>query len=178
MEVHAKWYPKCPHVLLLEGPDYVRNQVTETKFDSKSANSQDPLLSAAAQSCLFVGFPNTLIRNAIQIFWDKFERNDYTGKDLCEILLELEDDSDDSKVADKVEDSSSLEDEVSVEQLLDENNQLRERITCKICCDRSSDSIILPCGHIPACAMCSLALTKCPICRGEIKGLVKARFSS
>lgn len=122
MEVHAKWYPKCPHVLLLEGPDYVRNKVSEPESDSKS---EDQLLSVAAQSCLFVGFPNTIVRNAIQIFRDKFEREDYTGKDLCEILLELEDDADDRNVADKVEDLSSLEDEVDGDRK--ENSKPRRR---------------------------------------------------
>lgn len=59
-----------------------------------------------------------------------------------------------------------------------ENEQLKESQTCKICLDQVADIIFLPCGHMVSCGQCAPALNRCPICRKEIAGFVKAFFAT
>ncbi|XP_064600153.1 baculoviral IAP repeat-containing protein 7-like [Liolophura sinensis] len=61
--------------------------------------------------------------------------------------------------------------------LLEENRMLREEMTCKICMDRESSVVFLPCGHLVCCTECAPALTNCPICRATIKGSVRTFMS-
>ena len=52
--------------------------------------------------------------------------------------------------------------------------------TCRVCMDKSVQSIFLPCGHFCACEDCSATLMQseknCPICRGKIHGLQRVYF--
>ena len=45
---------------------------------------------------------------------------------------------------------------------------------CVICCDETSTHAMIPCGHHCVCQACATALAGgiCPICRGEIKGVM------
>lgn len=61
--------------------------------------------------------------------------------------------------------------------IAEENRQLKEQQTCKICLDEDVAIVFLPCGHMAACASCAPALRKCPICRTFIKGTVRAILS-
>ncbi|XP_046370879.2 baculoviral IAP repeat-containing protein 7-A-like isoform X2 [Haliotis rufescens] len=58
-------------------------------------------------------------------------------------------------------------------QIKEENRALRDENTCKVCLDRSSCVVFLPCGHLVTCAECAPALRKCPICRSLIRGTVR-----
>ncbi|XP_046571398.1 baculoviral IAP repeat-containing protein 7-like [Haliotis rubra] len=58
-------------------------------------------------------------------------------------------------------------------QLEEENRALRDENTCKVCLDRTSCVVFLPCGHLVSCAECAPALSKCPICRAHIRGTVR-----
>jgi hypothetical protein len=60
---------------------------------------------------------------------------------------------------------------------LEENRQLREARTCKVCMDRDVDTVFLPCGHLVCCSNCSPALRNCAICRALIRGTVKVFLS-
>ncbi|CAC5393830.1 unnamed protein product [Mytilus coruscus] len=64
--------------------------------------------------------------------------------------------------------------ELSVRSLEEENQNLRDEQTCKICLDEPIAIVFLPCGHLAACVTCAPALRRCPICRTFIKGTVKA----
>lgn len=58
--------------------------------------------------------------------------------------------------------------------LLEENRQLRDQMTCKICMDKDACIVFLPCGHMVSCVECAHALRKCAVCRTLIQGTVKA----
>lgn len=60
---------------------------------------------------------------------------------------------------------------------LEENRQLREQRTCKVCMDAEVNTVFLPCGHLVCCATCSPHLRNCPICRTFIRGTVKTFLS-
>lgn len=54
------------------------------------------------------------------------------------------------------------------------NNSVKE---CLICCNNSSDGVIMPCGHSGICYNCGLKLLEdgknCHICRKKIESLLK-----
>ncbi|XP_076113470.1 putative inhibitor of apoptosis isoform X2 [Mytilus galloprovincialis] len=64
--------------------------------------------------------------------------------------------------------------ELSIRNLEEENRNLKDQQTCKICLDEPVAIVFLPCGHMAACINCAPALRRCPICRAFIKGTVKA----
>ncbi|WAR09012.1 BIR7B-like protein [Mya arenaria] len=58
--------------------------------------------------------------------------------------------------------------------LQNENEELRRQVSCKICLDLDASVVFLPCGHMVTCEECAPAMRKCPICRSNIRGTVKA----
>ncbi|XP_075999580.1 E3 ubiquitin-protein ligase XIAP [Genypterus blacodes] len=64
---------------------------------------------------------------------------------------------------------SDKKDEDPMEKL---RNLQREK-QCKVCLDRDSCIVFIPCGHLATCRECSLQLIKCPICCGAITQKVK-----
>ncbi|XP_047530918.1 baculoviral IAP repeat-containing protein 7-B-like isoform X1 [Vanessa atalanta] len=58
--------------------------------------------------------------------------------------------------------------------LEEENRQLREARMCKVCMDNEVSVVFLPCGHLVSCAECGAALGACPLCRAQVKALVRA----
>lgn len=57
--------------------------------------------------------------------------------------------------------------------LEEENRQLKEQKTCKICLNAEVGVVFQPCGHLCCCVQCASALKKCPICRKQISGSVR-----
>jgi len=49
-----------------------------------------------------------------------------------------------------------------------------DNVLCKICVEREIGVVFLPCGHFAACTHCALRMSDCPICRANIKGLVRS----
>ncbi|XP_059057310.1 baculoviral IAP repeat-containing protein 3 isoform X2 [Achroia grisella] len=48
---------------------------------------------------------------------------------------------------------------------------------CKVCYVDECNVVIIPCGHVCACAKCALSTDKCPICRVTIQSTVRLYFS-
>ncbi|KAL8599079.1 hypothetical protein ACOMHN_006888 [Nucella lapillus] len=61
--------------------------------------------------------------------------------------------------------------------LIEENRQLKEQRTCKVCMDEEVCVVFVPCGHLVCCATCAPPLSKCPICRSTIRGTVRTYMS-
>jgi len=53
------------------------------------------------------------------------------------------------------------------------NRSEEDTDTCKICFEKTIDSVILECGHSAICMECSKGLRTCPICRQPILRIVK-----
>lgn len=49
-----------------------------------------------------------------------------------------------------------------------------EKELCKICFVNKIDRLIVPCGHLVFCGMCSLSINVCPLCRVTISHVHKA----
>ncbi|XP_070202759.1 baculoviral IAP repeat-containing protein 7-B-like [Littorina saxatilis] len=72
--------------------------------------------------------------------------------------------------------TTSDETPLNIDQLEVENEELKTRLICKICMDKHSCVVFLPCGHLAVCFECAVVLTHCPICRGRIRGSVIAQI--
>ncbi|KAL4232539.1 Protein DETOXIFICATION 47 [Mactra antiquata] len=104
MMEHAKWYPNCPHLMLVKGKAYIERvrsgEPLETDhFDSGIESLKVSQISApcdyldtpAAQSCIDMGYSQEMVKKAITVFKQKRGTFDFKGTDLCEILFAMED---------------------------------------------------------------------------------------
>jgi predicted RNase H-like nuclease len=57
--------------------------------------------------------------------------------------------------------------------LKEENERLVDQLTCKICMEKESSIVFIPCGHVVSCETCAPHIRKCAICRKLIEGRVK-----
>ena len=58
-------------------------------------------------------------------------------------------------------------------ELIDELNSVKDEYRCTICYENSKKIVIEPCNHFCCCEDCLEMIDKCPICRGEIKKIIK-----
>jgi len=62
-------------------------------------------------------------------------------------------------------------------------NDVGSKLECKVCLDKSVDTVLLPCGHACCCYGCSVKIkfstwdAKCPICRSRIQTVSMLYFS-
>jgi len=54
-----------------------------------------------------------------------------------------------------------------------ETGPIREEDLCKICFDRSIDTVMIPCGHMVVCRFCGKKVKDCPICRKPFDGIIR-----
>ncbi|XP_070189529.1 E3 ubiquitin-protein ligase XIAP-like [Littorina saxatilis] len=57
-----------------------------------------------------------------------------------------------------------------LQSLHDTNRRLRQRVTCRVCRNRSVDTIFLPCGHLCTCEACAASVRECCLCHDRIRG--------
>lgn len=60
---------------------------------------------------------------------------------------------------------------------IENDNENKKSIECKICLDEEVGMIFIPCGHICACVTCSQELTRCPVCRKHIVKKIRGYLS-
>ncbi|XP_052080524.1 baculoviral IAP repeat-containing protein 3-like isoform X2 [Mytilus californianus] len=178
--------------------------IPTTKQDKKESSGQTSLQNEnrktlknkdfgshpAVLSVSEFGYDESLIKRA----YDSIQRagtTDITGTLLLEKIFQLEESSKIDKPSGQQQNSlkeTSVEKnkqeitvdpelELSVRSLEEENQNLRDQQTCKICLDEPIAIVFLPCGHLASCVNCAPALRRCPICRAFIKGTVKAILS-
>ncbi|KAH3711356.1 hypothetical protein DPMN_070861 [Dreissena polymorpha] len=61
--------------------------------------------------------------------------------------------------------------------ILEENTRMSNNILCKVCWEEQCSIIIVPCSHFSVCGQCLAALDKCPLCRSEVKGTIRAQLA-
>jgi hypothetical protein len=54
--------------------------------------------------------------------------------------------------------------DISVHPIIEESVATLED-ACNLCCDRSMDCVLTPCGHQVCCTECGHQLTICPVCK-------------
>ena len=60
-----------------------------------------------------------------------------------------------------------------IEEIENENRQLKEAQNCKICMDNKVAVVFLPCRHLISCVSCAQQLRDCPNCRKFIQRKIK-----
>lgn len=62
---------------------------------------------------------------------------------------------------------------LSREQLLLENQKLKEAKECRVCRDQEIRVVFLPCCHLATCLVCAASISVCVVCRTRITDTVK-----
>lgn len=168
-EEHAKWFPKCPHVILSKGRDYI-DRVRKGEKPLKPKTSDAVLLETVpALSCKENGYSDEAVLEAIKTYRGKNADGDgFTAADILSIILEREEAANNQ--------TDDEEEFLDAEKLYEENRLLKEKQICVICLDDIAHIVLLPCGHMVSCPKCAPALTKCPLCRAVVNGSLKALF--
>ncbi|XP_060582554.1 uncharacterized protein LOC132738945, partial [Ruditapes philippinarum] len=186
-EQHILASPDCGHVAQCKGKAYVRKILGENDQDSdvevddskefvdtveEAIKRNEAAVTAAKQYYTNEQIINKAIKSLI-----KGERpKTFNSVELIAAIEEVEKEQLGNNSQAKSEDvetdgDTSESDEEDEEEL---NRQLKEPITCKICFNAIACIITLPCGHMVSCPQCIPALTKCAVCRADIKGTVRA----
>uniref|UniRef100_A0A2C9JBI0 RING-type domain-containing protein n=1 Tax=Biomphalaria glabrata TaxID=6526 RepID=A0A2C9JBI0_BIOGL len=188
---HARWFPKCAFIRQQMGQVFVETVQELTKsqekipfedvmnkmgvsvetfrLDSKTAPlKRDPAVQALVQ----LGFPEKQVIDVATRL--KEEANLISADSIVEKLTEegiRRSESFPIAMKDQTVDFETLR------QLKEDNNQMRQQIVCKICMDKEVAVTFLPCGHLVSCADCALAMKDCPVCRKNVRGVVRAFLS-
>ncbi|KAI8742840.1 E3 ubiquitin-protein ligase XIAP [Biomphalaria glabrata] len=188
---HARWFPKCAFIRQQMGQVFVETVQELTKsqekipfedvmnkmgvsvetfrLDSKTAPlKRDPAVQALVQ----LGFPEKQVIDVATRL--KEEANLISADSIVEKLTEegiRRSESFPIAIKDQTVDFETLR------QLKEDNNQMRQQIVCKICMDKEVAVTFLPCGHLVSCADCALAMKDCPVCRKNVRGVVRAFLS-
>jgi hypothetical protein len=186
-EQHILASPDCGHVAQCKGKAYVRKILGENDQDSdvevddskefvdtveEAIKRNEAAVTAAKQYYTNKQIINKAVKSLI-----KGERpKTFNSVELIAAIEKVEKEQLGNNSQAKSEDvetdgDTSESDEEDEEEL---NRQLKEPITCKICFNAIACIITLPCGHMVSCPQCIPALTKCAVCRADIKGTVRA----
>ncbi|XP_052238237.1 baculoviral IAP repeat-containing protein 7-B-like isoform X2 [Dreissena polymorpha] len=68
---------------------------------------------------------------------------------------------------------SSASNPSDVDDVLTENEKLKEQRVCKVCMDKEVCVTLLPCRHLATCEECAKSIRDCPICRSDVESKVK-----
>ncbi|KAK7447334.1 hypothetical protein BaRGS_00040192 [Batillaria attramentaria] len=186
---HARWFARCPYIRQCQGQDFIdivqdlnatkqhSAFLTQISMDEVRAEInrrraggerlQEPIVDPAISGALEMGYTQEQIDRAVQ----QLHQEGYPlSADKLMDYLHVDgaagghDDADDD-----------LDYEPgSVNQLVEENSEIRQQRMCKICLDKEVCIVFLPCGHLVCCAECSPAIRQCPMCRQRVKGRVRA----
>ncbi|KAK0063297.1 baculoviral IAP repeat-containing protein 3 [Biomphalaria pfeifferi] len=187
---HARWFPKCAYLREKLGSNFIDvvqeltkqfdqitwNMVTERLKAPVILNNQENFLKRdpAVKSVVEMGYAE---KDVIQIAYLLKEQAIAISADTLVDTLKLE-------MKTKLNPSSLQKGALvlnrpaaqDILKLKEKNNQLRQQTVCKICLDQEVAVVFLPCGHLVSCTDCASAMKACPVCRTNVKGIVRAFF--
>ena len=186
---HAMWFPKCVFLRQKMGQPFIdtvqklkaemnKNDTIsyELVIDTMRKNGsqvprrpeKDPEPLDLVQEILIdQGFKEEDVRKATQQVKDK--QKAATLDAIYDELVE--------KITQPgTSDNEQKQKQEKLEGLKKKNNELKERTLCKVCLEKAVNIVFLPCGHFVSCLDCSYCLNTCPICRDDIKAIVKAEL--
>ncbi|XP_045169688.2 putative inhibitor of apoptosis [Mercenaria mercenaria] len=192
---HILASPACGHVIQCKGKGYIRRILGEHSQDSDDelSDSDDVVdtvqlaiarnkeaVSAAREFCT----DEDNIKRAIKTLISKDLQSNFSAVELVKTIQEIKERNVQINQTEQLPSNEELNgietDEDSSESegdIVENNRKLKDPVTCKICFDAIAWIITLPCGHMVCCSQCIPALTKCAICRAQIKGTVRARMA-
>ncbi|KAK7107413.1 E3 ubiquitin-protein ligase XIAP-like [Littorina saxatilis] len=182
---HARWFPRCAYVRQCQGQDFIDvvqelndgrrpisfNEVRETINQRRAGGEriQEPVVDPAITSVLELGLSRETVDAAVQRL--QGEGHMLTADRLYD---SIQTDGATAAGGETSLPSSSDTETGEASELVAENSEMRQQRMCKICLDKESSIVFLPCGHLVSCPECSPALKHCPMCRQRVKGRVRA----
>ncbi|XP_059147837.1 uncharacterized protein LOC131935460 [Physella acuta] len=194
---HARWFPKCAFIRQQMGQAFI-DAVQDLNKDNDLISYQMVLEKIKCSGCDFnlETRDNPLQRDpAVKTVLDLgFSMIDVLGQAtlvredsgtlsadvLLEKLVEMK------RPRARTSNLRTETDELTIDipqslelmrRIKEQNNQLRQQTVCKICMDKEVAVVFLPCGHLVSCGDCSIAMKDCPVCRHNVKGIVRAFMS-
>lgn len=159
---HAHWRPRC---------DYLRqNRDTAFIADAQRGRSASTDVSRSAR----VSRPASATQLHDVTSSGRRNKKRTTAAAMTDVNGDEQEDQEDSEPADTVATDNNVDDyDAETVMLLEENRQLRDARTCRVCMDLEVNVVFLPCGHLVSCDSCAPALRNCAVCRSLIRGTVK-----
>ncbi|XP_053395458.1 putative inhibitor of apoptosis [Mercenaria mercenaria] len=189
---HVLASPDCGHVMQCKGKGYIRKILGEKDQDSDvdvddsdevvdtvqlAINRNEGAVIAAREYCT----DEDILKRAIKTLIKQDAQKQFSAVDLIKVIQEFEETNENANATsqlseDEEQDDIETDEDISEEEedMKETNRKLKEPVTCKICYDAIACIITLPCGHMVCCSQCISALTKCAVCRTQIKGTVRA----
>ncbi|MDP0589516.1 MAG: RING-HC finger protein [Candidatus Endonucleobacter bathymodioli] len=102
-----------------------------------------------------------------------------TIKAITQIISDIEEERRNAASSNATEAEPTSQELLEIQEhveLVRENNELKEKLTCTICKDHPIALALLPCGHFCSCSDCTPAMRQCPICNTYVKGTIKVFF--
>ncbi|CAG5122108.1 unnamed protein product [Candidula unifasciata] len=193
---HARWFPKCAYIRQTVGQQFVDTVQELNKHNDKITYKMvtDKMGSSAASfqldtrsmplkrdpavlTVLEMGYCEKDVIEAA-----KYVKDTYGTLSSDKVFEKLEMDGKSRSGADPLASPSGsskrgtnpAKDEQVMNKLKEENSQLRQQTVCKICMDKEVAVVFLPCGHFVSCTDCAAAMKDCPVCRKQVRGIVRA----
>ncbi|XP_077316467.1 baculoviral IAP repeat-containing protein 7 isoform X1 [Lithobates pipiens] len=150
---------------------------------------QDFLQLSIVQDALRMGFDESLVASVVQ---SRFLMVGAPHSCLSELVSELVDETvlaeeesvpqtpEPTRISEGPAQRSATQPPKQPETTLTTEEQLRrlkEERMCKVCMDKDSSMVFVPCGHLVVCMDCAPNLRHCPICRATIRGSMRAFMS-
>ena len=147
-EEHAKWFGDCAFVQLVKGPQYVFE--VKRRFGLIESTSNDE--PEEWQNTQSISQPS---EPAGQYHSEELKKSISTpAKNISEPIPAIDQD-----------------------ELLRQNEHLKNERLCKVCLDNEMSIVFIPCGHFVTCVNCAPSLSLCPICRRKIDKAVRTFMS-
>uniref|UniRef100_A0A9I3VTV8 RING-type domain-containing protein n=1 Tax=Biomphalaria glabrata TaxID=6526 RepID=A0A9I3VTV8_BIOGL len=190
---HARWFSKCAYIrskmgqafvdavkVVNESHDVITFKMVTDQMGGQACSGQldprdNPLIrDPAVKTMVDLGYKEFDALEIAQLLKDR--EMTLTADLLIETLTQ------EGKVAQtnfsNFDQETTFEEDLEKVRLIKETNlHLRQQTVCKMCLDNEVSVVFLPCGHLVSCSECSSAVSKCPMCRADVKGIVRAFLS-
>lgn len=142
-----------------------------------SVLKKNPLLCNAAQDVIEKGYLPRVVKKAVDSMLQNHGLDSLTSEGIERFIKDLETKGEKVRIPAQQETEKKIKktqiSEETKKKLEEQNREIKEKISCVICCEAERAITFLPCGHLVCCAQCAPACNTCAVCRKEIKGTVK-----
>jgi hypothetical protein len=158
---HTRLFPNCTFVQEL-------NKKPLAKLETKEAKSvanfgyHATAIQKAFNELEQQGVMRPSVDQLLDVLWGFEDKGELPGATTSSILASANKSTNNSPTS------------TDVKEIQRENDLLKASNTCKVCLEKEVHAVFLPCGHLVCCMTCSEKVEKCPLCRTNILGSVKA----
>jgi len=202
---HARLYPKCHYVRLMKGQGFIdeiqrEEESLQTTTNLLSLPAQNEVNCLPSTDILCSGEISSQepdpkdterrseTQQASQRDTEKVKVSGAEVKGACEMSCssstsslnhsnEVTVEGEDTEEKNQAMTSEGERRDACVSPIQSSGKTFDIHMTCKVCMDAEMNVVFLPCVHMVTCNSCAVALTKCPVCRRDIKHVIKPIIS-